>query len=361
MGKALEAAMAKIRKSYGETSVFKGGEKVALEVETLSTGSLALDAALLVGGYPVGRIIEVSGPEAGGKSFLCLMAIKEAQKQGKVCAFIDAEHTLDRTWCEKLGIDVDNLIISRPDFFEDALNQIFILAGSGEVDLIVFDSVPALPTKVEGDKDIGEATVGSHAKILTVALRKMTPLFHKNNVTGLFINQLREKIGVMLGNPETTPGGRALKHGASVRIGVGRVASSNIKEGDKIIGHKIRARVNKNKVSTAQGISVEFQIRYESGIDWVDEIQTVGLQTGVIERVNKSTYSVLGEQIRGSKGVAQYLQDNPKVVEELSGKVKEAMRNGIVTAPAELESGKEPANELLELEEEDSEFLSLEE
>lgn len=361
MGKSLEAAMAKIRKRYGETSVFKGSEKVALEVETLSTGSLALDAALLVGGYPRGRIIEVSGPEAGGKSFLCLMAIKEAQKQGKVCAFIDAEHTLDRAWCEKLGIDVDSLIISRPDYFEDALNQIFILAGSEEVDLIVFDSVPALPTKAEGGKDIGEATVGTHAKILTVALRKMTPLFHNNGVTGLFINQLREKIGVMFGNPETTPGGRALKHGASVRIGVARVGSSNIKAGDKIIGHKIRARVLKNKVSTAQGISVEFQIYYESGIDWVDELQTVGMQTGIIERINKSTYSVLGEQIKGANNVGQYLQDNPKVVEELSVKVKDAMRNGIVTAPEEAGEGDDSPDELLELEEKDAEFLSLEE
>jgi len=332
MGKALESALATIRKRYGETSVFKGNEKVALEVETIPTGSLALDAALLVGGYPKGRVIEISGPESGGKSFLCLMAIKQAQKQGIVCAFIDAEHTLDRRWCEKLGISTDDLIISQPDTFEEALNTIMLLAKTGEIGLIVFDSVPSLPTKIEGDKDIGEATVGTHAKILTVALRQMTPLFHEKGVTGLFINQLRDKIGGY-GNPETTPGGRALKHGASVRIGVTKVGGSDIKEGDRLIGHRIRAKVKKNKVSTAQGVDVEFAIYYESGIDWVDEILTVGLQTGVIERVNKSTYAVGKENFRGKEALQEYLKEHLDIVKELETKIKEAMKSGVVTAP----------------------------
>lgn len=360
MGKALEAAMAGMRKKYGDTAVFKGSEKVALNVETIPTGSLCLDAALLVGGYPKGRIIEVSGPEAGGKTFLCLMAIREAQKAGQTCAFVDAEHTLDRTWLTKLGIDVDSLIVVRPDFFEDALNQILILAKTGEVDLIVFDSVPALPTAAEAKKQIGEATIGTHAKILTTAIRQMTPLFHQNGVTGLFINQLRDKIGEMWGNPETTPGGRALKHGCSVRVRVARVGGSQIKEGQKLIGHRVRARVEKNKVSTAQSFSVEFPIYYNQGIDIVDELNTVGIQTGVIERVNKTTYSVDGHQIKGKDNVTTYLKENPEVVEELAVKVKEAVRNGIVVAedkPVEEEA--ELGDNLLE--EGDSEFLSLEE
>lgn len=361
MGKALESALANIKKKYGETTVFKGSDKLALNVETISTGSLALDAALLVGGYPKGRIIEISGPESGGKSFLCLMAIKQAQKQGITCAFIDAEHTLDRRWCEQLGIDVDNLIIAQPDYFEDALNQIVILAKTGEVGLVVFDSVPALPTKAEGKKDIGEATVGTHAKILTVSMRQMTPLFHEKGCTGLFINQLREKVGQMFGNPETTPGGRALKHHASVRIGVAKVFNTNITEGGRIIGHKIRARVKKNKVSTAQGVDVEFIIRYTEGIDWVDEIQTVGLQTGVIQRVNKSTYAIGEQTFRGQNAVSEYLADNPEVVGDLEEKIKEAMRTGVVTAPEREQNDDVDDVDGVEPISDDQEFLSLEE
>lgn len=357
MGKALESALSAIKKKYGETTVFKGSDKLALNVETISTGSLALDAALLVGGYPKGRIIEISGPESGGKSFLCLMAIKQAQKQGITCAFIDAEHTLDRNWCTQLGIDVDKLVIAQPDFFEDALNQIIILAKTGEVGLIVFDSVPALPTKAEGGKAIGEATIGTHAKILTVAMRQMTPLFHEMGCTGLFINQLREKVGQMFGNPETTPGGRALKHHSSVRIAVARVFRSDITEGGRLVGHRIRAKVKKNKVSTAQGIAVEFAIRYTKGIDWVDEIQTVGLQTGVIQRINKSTYGIGDQTFRGQKALAEFLADNLEAVADLEVKIKEAMKSGVITAPEIPQDDVEDE----ELVSDDQEFLSLEE
>ena len=360
MGKALESALQAIKKKYGETSVFKGSEKIALEVETIPTGSLALDAALLVGGYPKGRIIEVSGPESGGKSFLCLMAIKQAQKQGIKCAFIDAEHTLDRRWCTQLGINVDELLIAQPDSFEEALNIIMLLAKSGEVGLIVFDSVPSLPTKAESDKEIGEATIGTHARILTVALRKMTPLFHEQGVTGLFINQLRDKIGGY-GNPETTPGGRALKHGASVRIGVTRVGGSDIKEGERLIGHRIRAKVKKNKVSTAQGVDVEFTIFYSQGIDWTDEIMTVGLQTGIIVRVNKSTYAIGKETFRGQDAVAEYLKKNPEVVKDLEVKVKEAMKNGVVRAPEVLTTDTDASDDSDEVLGKDEDFLKLEE
>jgi protein RecA len=294
-------------------------------------------------------------------TFLCLMAIKEAQKAGKVCAFIDAEHTLDRDWLTRLGINVGELYVFRPDFFEDALNMILDLAKTGEVDLVVFDSVPALPTKAEAKKEIGQATVGTHAKILTTAMRQMTPLFHQKGMTGLFINQLRDKIGEMWGDPETTPGGRALKHHASVRVRVARVGGSTVKEGSKAIGHRVRARVVKNKTSTAQSFSVEFPIYYLSGIDTVDEINTVGIQTGVIERINKSTYSVNGQQIKGKDNVAAYLKENPGVIEQLAAQVKEAVRNGVVVA-------EEPTDEVLDgevldsdLTMEDEEFLSLEE
>jgi len=357
MGKALESALAIIKKKYGETAVFKGSEKVALEVETIPTGSLALDAALLVGGYPKGRIIEISGPEAGGKSFLCLMAIKHAQKQGIMCAFIDAEHTLDRNWCNTLGINVDDLLISQPDTFEEALNTILLLAKTGEVGLIVFDSVPSLPTRLEGEKEIGESTVGTHAKILTVALRQMTPLFHEKGVTGLFINQLRDKIGGY-GNPETTPGGRALKHGASVRIGVAKIGGSDIKDGERLIGHRIRAKVKKNKVSTTQGIDVEFTVYYNQGIDWVDEIMTVGLQTNVITRVNKSTYAVGKENFRGQEALQEYLKKHLEVVKDLEIKVKEAMKNGVITTPEKpvSDDDDDDSNEIIG---KDEEFLKL--
>jgi len=334
---SLSDVMKDMKKRYGETSVFRGSESVSIEVETLSTGSLALDAALLCGGYPKGRLIEVSGIESSGKTFLCLMAIKRAQQQGMTCAFVDAEHTLDRPWCEKLGIKFDDLIITRPDFTEDALTQIMMLARSGEVALIVWDSVPALPTKAESAKEMDEMTMGSHAKILTRAMRELTPICHKNNCTVLFINQIREKIargGPMYGDPETTPGGRALKHHCSVRIKVTRVGSSQIEDSLKrTIGHTIRARVLKNKTSTAQGITVEFVIKYEEGIDVIDEIETVGIQCGVIQRPNKIMYSLNGVQLKGQKGLRTYLEEHPEEVKKLEVQIKDTMRNGIKTLP----------------------------
>lgn len=348
----LDSAFDRLKKKYGETTVFKGSENVITEVETIPTGSLALDAALLVGGIPRGRLIEISGPEAGGKSFLSFCVVKEAQQQGLTCAFLDGEHTLDKNWLTRLGVDFDNLYILRPETLEDALNMMLDLAKTGEVDLIVLDSVAALPTKQEGGKEVGEATVGTHAKVLTVALRLMTPIFNRNNVTGIFINQLREKIGVMYGDPTTTPGGRALKHHCSVRIQVARVGSSEIKDEKKVpIGHRIRARVKKNKVSTAQNITAEFNIFYNEGIDWFDEILTVGIDTGVIERPSKVMYKVGEEQVRGKDALGTYLRENPEVVKELGEKVKEIIRTGVKTVPeADIES-----------EDDDQEFLSLEE
>ncbi len=355
--RTLESALDKLKKKFGETAVFKGSENVITDVETIPTGSLALDAALLVGGLPRGRLIEFAGPEAGGKSFLSFMAIKAAQEQGLTCAFLDGEHTLDRNWLIRLGINFDDLIITRPEYLEDALNMMLSLAKTGEVDLIVLDSVPSLPTKLEGGKEIGEATVGTHAKTLTVALRLMTPVFNQNNVTGIFINQLREKIGVMFGDPVTTPGGRALKHHCSVRINIARVGSSEIKDDKKRpIGHRIRARVKKNKVSTAQNITAEFNIFYNEGIDWLDEILTVGIDTGVIERPSKVMYKVGGEQVKGKDALQEYLRENPEIVKELGEKVKEIIRTGVKTVPKAVVEPEKNNDNI-----DDQEFLDLEE
>lgn len=354
MGKSLDSALNAMKKKYGETTVFKGNEKKALEIETYSTGSLALDAALLVGGYPKGRIIQVSGPESGGKTYLCLMAIKEAQKNNTKCAFIDAEHTLDRNWCEMLGVSYEDLIVMQPEWFEDALNMCHILAKTGEVGLIVWDSVPALDSKMNEKKDVGEIGVGQHARILSSSLRRLTPTFHQTGTTGLFINQLREKVGVMYGNPETTPGGRALKHACSVHVQVGRVSRSEIEdEFGRVVGHRIRAKVKKNKVSTAQGIQVEFLIRYTGGIDRIDEIQTVGIQCGAIARPNNKTYVIGDAKITGKDALATYLNDTPEAVKLLEEKVIAAMKTGVSTAEetSENESEEVPDGDFLDLEE----------
>jgi len=360
MGKELESALKKMKEKYGETSVFRADEKIMANVETISSGSLALDAALLVGGYPKGRLIEVSGPEASGKSFLCLMAIKKAQEAGMICAYIDSEHTFDPNWAKRLGIKVnDSLLITKPEFFEDALNQILLFAKTGEVGLIVWDSVASSPTKAESEKEVGEATIGVQAKILTAALRQLVPLLHQKGTTCLFINQLRDKIGVMFGATETTPCGRCLKHTASVRIGVGKVGSSEIKDSlDRVVGHRIRAKVKKNKVSTAQGISVEFLVKYTEGIDKVDEILSVGLQCGVIQRPNNKTYIVGSEKLTGKDKVAEYLETNPKAVKELESQIIAAMREGVKTAPPADEKGDDidDSNEIIG---KDEEFLKL--
>lgn len=352
----LQKALDEMKKRYGETSVFRGNEFVVEDVEVVSTGSLALDAALLSGGYPKGRIIQISGAESSGKTFLCLMAIKKAQEAGITCAFIDAEHTLDRKWCERLGIKYEDLIITQPEWFEDALQQIALLAKTGDVGLIVWDSVPSLDSKMNEKKDIGEVGVGQHARVLSASLKRLTPLFHEHGVTGLFINQLREKIGVMYGNPETTPGGRALKHACSVHIQVAKVSRSMIQdELGRDIGHRIRAKVKKNKISTAQGIEVEFLVRYLDGIDRLDEIISVGIQCGVVERPNNKTYLINGEKINGKDNIQPYLEKNPDVVTKLEKDIMEAMRKGVKVAPPKDGSDDE------EPDLKDESFISLEE
>jgi len=353
----LDNLMKKFKKQYGDTSVFKGDEKAILDIETISSGSLALDAALLTGGLPKGRIVQVAGPESSGKTFLCMCAIVSAQKEGIQCVFVDGEHTFDAKWATGLGIDVTKLIVTRPDFIEDALQQIMEFAKTGEVGMIVWDSVPALPTKQEASKKMEDPIVGGHAKILTRALRLLTPIFDHSGCIGLFINQIREKIGVMFGSPETTPGGRALKHACSITLKVTRVGGSIIKDSLKRpIGHKIRVRVEKNKISTAQGITVEFLIRYVQGIDKVDEAVTVGIQTGAIKRVNKSTYSILGHEIRGKDNIAEYLDSDPTIFERLREKVIAAMKEGKVDDDSEDDESEE---DIEETEEED--FLSMDE
>lgn len=360
MGKSLQSALTAMKKKYGETSVFQGNENVVVEVETISTGSLALDAALLSGGYPKGRIIQISGAESSGKTFLCLMAIKKAQQAGLTCAFIDAEHTLDRKWCTQLGIDYDALIITQPDWFEEALQQISILAKTGEVGLIVWDSVPCLDSKMNEKKDIGEIGVGQHARVLSSSLKRLTPILHRNGTILLAINQLREKVGVMYGNPETTPGGRALKHACSVHVEVAKVSRSMISDDlGRDMGHRIRARVKKNKISTAQGIQVDFLIRYLDGIDYIDEICSVGVQCGVIERPNNKTYIIDGVKISGKDNIPAYLNNSPDVAKKLETDILAAMRKGVKVAKP-VEGDSDEVEEISELEE-DSEFLSMEE
>lgn len=358
--KKLNDVLKVMKKKYGETSVFKGEENLAVAVETISTGSLSLDAALLCGGYPKGRLIEVSGPEAGGKTLLCLLAIKKGQEAGEVCAFIDAEHTLDRAWCIQLGINYDELIICRPEFMEDALSQIGMLAKSGAVSLIVWDSVPALSTKREAEGKMEDVTVGAHARGLTKALRLFTPIFHQNGVTGLFINQVREKIGAT--GPrgmimEGTPGGRALKHHCSVRIKVRKVGGSDIKDDmGRVIGHRIRAKVAKNKVSTAQNTQAEFNIIYDSGIDTLDELVTVGLSSGIIEKPNKVMYKIGETSIKGIGALKEHLEAHPDQVKDLEKRALEAVRSELKTVRPEDEEGiaDEPDGD-------DEEFLDLEE
>lgn len=346
--------MDKFKKKYGDTTVFSGDENIECEIETISTGSLALDAALIVGGFPKGRVITVAGPEASGKTFLTMCAIAEAQKSGIQCAFIDAEYTFDANWATRLGIDVTKLIVARPEFMEDALQMIIELAKTGEVGLIVWDSVVALPTKQEGGKEVGEATIGTHAKALTVALRLLTPIISRNNVTCIFINQLREKIGVMFGDPITTPGGRALKHASSIVLHVTRVGGSELKNGTVPYGHKVRVRVKKNKMSTAQNIVVEFTIKYLEGIDRAEEALTVGVESGAIERINKSTYGFAGQTFRGKAALGEFLAENPDEVIKLRDSVIESMKKGF-------EATEDEAPDLeLEDEDESEEFLSME-
>jgi recombination protein RecA len=322
--KALQAAMAKIEKDFGKGSIMKMGDEKIENVEVIPTGSIGLNAALGVGGYPKGRIIEIYGPESSGKTTLAIHAIAEAQKVGGVAAFIDAEHAFDRFYAEKLGVDVNNLYISQPDNGEQALEIADQLIRSSAIDILVVDSVAALTPKKEIEGDMGDSAVGLHARLMSQALRKLTGTIAKTNTTCIFINQLREKIGVMFGNPETTTGGNALKFYASVRLDIRKVTA--IKDGDQIIGNQVRVKVVKNKVAPPFR-KAEFEITFGEGVSKVGEIVDLGVEYNIITK-SGSWFSYGDSRLaQGRDAVKALLKDNPELCDELEAKIMEVIRD----------------------------------
>lgn len=321
--KALQAAMAKIEKDFGKGSIMKMGDQQVEDVDVIPTGSLALNAALGVGGYPKGRIIEIFGPESSGKTTLAIHAIAEAQREGGIAAFIDAEHAFDRFYAAKLGVDVDNLLISQPDDGEQALEIADQLIRSSAIDIIVIDSVAALTPKKEIEGEMGDSVVGLQARLMSQALRKLTSNISKTNTTCIFINQLREKIGVMFGNPETTTGGNALKFYASVRLDIRKVTT--LKDGDTPYGNQVRVKIVKNKVAPPFR-KAEFEITFGEGISHTGEIVDLGVELGVIKK-SGSWFSYGESRLgQGRDAVKKVIKDNPELAEELEAKIAEALK-----------------------------------
>ncbi len=321
--KALKLTLDKLDKTYGKGAVMKMGDIAIEDMEVISSGSLGLDIALGVGGYPRGRVVEIYGPESSGKTTLSLHAMAEAQKNGGIAAFIDAEHAFDRFYAKNLGVDIDNLIISQPDNGEQALEIADNLIRSGAIDIVVIDSVAALTPKSEIEGEMGDSKMGLHARLMSQALRKLTGSISKTNCTVIFINQLREKIGVMFGNPEVTTGGNALKFYASVRLDIRR--STQIKDTDgKVLGNKTRVKVVKNKVAPPFR-TAEFDIMYGEGISKVGEILDIGVEYEIIKK-SGSWFSYGDTKLgQGRDAVKSLMLDNPELLEELEGKIKEAL------------------------------------
>lgn len=321
--KALQAAMDKIEKSYGRGAIMKLGDDSVEEVAVIPTGSIALNAALGVGGYPRGRVIEIYGPESSGKTTLAIHAIAEAQKAGGIAAIIDAEHAFDRFYAEKLGVDVENLWISQPDSGEQALEIADQLIRSSAVDIVVIDSVAALTPKAELEGDMGDSKMGLQARLMSQALRKLTATISKTNTTCIFINQLRDKIGVMFGNPETTTGGNALKFYASVRLDIRRV--SQLKDGDEVIGNQTRVKVVKNKVAPPFR-KAEFDIMFGEGISRAGEIIDLGVDKGIIKK-SSSWFSYGDTKLgQGRDAAKKCIEDNPELADELEAAIMEALK-----------------------------------
>jgi len=321
-GKALETALAQIEKQFGTGTIMRMGDKAHVDIEVIGSGSLALDSALGIGGYPRGRIVEIYGPESSGKTTLALHAVAEAQKAGGKAAFIDAEHALDPQYAQKLGVKVEDLLISQPDNGEQALEITDMLVRSASVDVVVIDSVAALTPRAEIEGDMGDAQMGLHARLMSQALRKLTANINRSNTMVIFINQIRMKIGVMFGNPETTTGGNALKFYASVRLDIRRTGA--IKRGDEIVGNETRVKVLKNKVAPPFK-EARFDILYGEGISREGEVIDLGVQHKIVDKAG-SWYSYNGDKIgQGKDNAREYLRENPDIAFEIENKVRQAL------------------------------------
>ncbi|MGB0223727.1 MULTISPECIES: recombinase RecA [unclassified Marinobacterium] len=341
--KALDAALSQIERQFGKGAVMRMGEQPREAIPAVSTGSLGLDIALGIGGLPYGRVVEIYGPESSGKTTLTLQVIAEAQKQGKTCAFVDAEHALDPIYAEKLGVDVDSLLVSQPDTGEQALEITDMLTRSGAVDVIIVDSVAALTPKAEIEGDMGDSHVGLQARLMSQALRKLTGTVKQSGCLLVFINQIRMKIGVMFGNPETTTGGNALKFYSSVRLDIRRTGA--VKQGDEIIGNETRVKVVKNKVAPPFR-QAEFQIMYGKGIYHMGEVIDLGVQQKLIDK-SGAWYAYNGDKIgQGKANAAKFLEENPEIANEIESQI----RKELLSVPAKPEKGDEGSETNAELE-----------
>ena len=317
--KALDMALGNIDKTFGKGSIMKMGEKGSMRVETISTGALALDLALGVGGLPRGRVVEIFGPESSGKSTMAMHVVAEAQRNGGICAYIDAEHAMDPAYAAAIGVDIDELLISQPDTGEQALEICDMLIRSGALDVVVIDSVAALTPRAEIEGDMGDSHVGLQARLMSQALRKLTANLNKSNTICIFINQLREKIGVMFGSPETTPGGRALKFYSSVRLDIRRIES--IKDGVEVVGNRTRVKVVKNKVAPPFR-QAEFDIMYGKGISREGSLLDIGVDLGIVNK-SGAWYTYDGEQLgQGKENSKNFLSENPELMFEIDNKIR---------------------------------------
>ncbi|MBV9552039.1 MAG: recombinase RecA [Alphaproteobacteria bacterium] len=335
--RALDAALGQIERAFGKGSIMKlGSREAAMEVDVVSTGSLGLDIALGIGGLPRGRIVEIYGPESSGKTTLALHVIAEAQKGGGTCAFVDAEHALDPSYAKKLGVDIDNLLISQPDAGEQALEIADTLVRSGAIDVLVIDSVAALVPRAELEGEMGDSHVGLHARLMSQALRKLTGSISRSRCMVIFINQIRLKIGVMFGNPETTTGGNALKFYASVRLDIRRIGA--IKERDQVIGNQTRVKVVKNKMAPPFKV-IEFDIMYGEGVSKTGELIDLGVQAGVVEK-SGSWFSYEGQRIgQGRENAKQYLKENDDVADQIEHEIRSnagLVADAMMAAPGEM-------------------------
>jgi recombination protein RecA len=328
--KALEMALGQIDKTFGKGSIMKMGEKGAMRVEAISTGSLAVDLALGVGGLPRGRVIEIFGPESSGKSTMAMHVVAEAQRNGGICAYIDAEHAMDPAYAAAIGVDIDELLISQPDTGEQALEIADMLIRSGALDVVVIDSVAALTPRAEIEGEMGDSHVGLQARLMSQALRKLTANLNKSNTICIFINQLREKIGVMFGSPETTPGGRALKFYSSVRLDIRRIES--IKDGVEVVGNRTRVKVVKNKVAPPFK-QAEFDIMYGKGISREGSLLDIGVELGIVAK-SGAWYTYDGEQLgQGKENAKTFLAENPELMFEIDEKIRRQVGVGAEAVP----------------------------